>query len=641
MKFSIDNKIYLMTLVFIAAIVLGGSNANADFTFSRAVNSGPPLCSSYDDSSPFISADGLSLFFATNRSGGSGDFDLWISTRTSTSKSWGEPVNLGQTINTSSLEWHPSITADGLELYFDSNRPGGQGSWDLWVAKRDSTQGPWGTPVNLGPVINSSIFEESSSISGDGLTLLWNSKRPGGYGDSDIWMTTRGTRDEPWGEPVNIGPAINTELLESNAIISADDLAIFFTAWPWPDGYGDFDIWFSRRASKNADWGTPVNLGQTINTSSLEWHPSITADGLELYFDSNRPGGQGSWDLWVAKRDSTQGPWGTPVNLGPVINSSIFEESSSISGDGLTLLWNSKRPGGYGDSDIWMTTRGTRDEPWGEPVNIGPAINTELLESNAIISADDLAIFFTAWPWPDGYGDFDIWFSRRASKDADWGTPVNLGLNVNTAFSEYCPNISSDGTTLYFSDWPTQRPGGNGAEDIWQALITPVVDFNGDGNIDTDDLLILIDNWNTSQTLCDIGPMPWGDGVVDMEDLTVFIRYWEQENFPDVNVDEDDDGGEVVLKQGQVLVVTLESNPSTGYSWAVLENQNPILEQVGESEYKPSEQGDPPMVGAGGWEIFRFKAVNSGQTTLKLVYRRPWETEANSANTFTIDVVVN
>jgi len=134
--------------------------------------------------------------------------------------------------------------------------------------------------------------------------------------------------------------------------------------------------------------------------------------------------------------------------------------------------------------------------------------------------------------------------------------------------------------------------------------------------------------------------MPWGDGVVDMQDLTVFIRYWEQENFPDVNVDEDDDGREVVLKQGQILVVTLESNRTTGHSWAVAENQDSILKQIGNSEYK-SSKSDPPMVGAGGWEIFRFKAVGSGQTTLKLIYRRPWETDVEPLKTFTIDVVVN
>jgi Tol biopolymer transport system component len=339
------------------------------------------------------------------------------------------------------------------------------------------------------------------------------------------------------GQAVNIEPPVCSSYDDSSPFISADNLSLFFAS-NRPGGSGDFDLWVCSRTSTNTPWSEPINLSQMINTSSIEWHPSITVDGLELYFDSDRPGGQGSWDLWVSKRSSTQEDWGTPINLGPVINTSLFEESSSISGDGLMLLWNSKRPGGFGDSDIWMSTRSSRDDAWGEPVNLGPAINTDLLESNAVISADSLAIFFTAWPWPDGYGNFDIWFSRRNSVDDEWITPINLGPAVNTTFAEYCPNISADGRTLYFSDWPAQRPGGYGAEDIWQASIEPVVDFNNDGNINTDDLLILMNQWNTDESLCDIGPMPWGDGVVDMNDLTVFIEYWEKENMPQEPKDE-------------------------------------------------------------------------------------------------------
>jgi len=106
-----------------------------------------------------------------------------------------------------------------------------------------------------------------------------------------------------------------------------------------------------------------------------------------------------------------------------------------------------------------------------------------------------------------------------------------------------------------------------------------------------------------------------------------------------VDVNEKDDGGQVVLEQGQILVVTLESNPSTGYRWEVVEDPNSILEQVGEVEFVPSEQ-DEEIVGAGGWEIFRFKGVSTGQEILKLVYHRSWETDVEPVNTFSIEVVV-
>jgi hypothetical protein len=86
------------------------------------------------------------------------------------------------------------------------------------------------------------------------------------------------------------------------------------------------------------------------------------------------------------------------------------------------------------------------------------------------------------------------------------------------------PSISADGRTLY-----SDRPGGHGGFDIWQAPIIPIVDFNGDGKVDSKDLLILIEHWGTSDTLCDIGPAPWGDGKVDEKDLEVLMCYWGQE----------------------------------------------------------------------------------------------------------------
>ena len=167
-----------------------------------------------------------------------------------------------------------------------------------------------------------------------------------------------------------------------------------------------------------------------------------------------------------------------------------------------------------------------------------------------------------------------------------------------------------------------------------------VVDFNGDGILDIDDHIILIECWGTDDPLCDIAPQPDGDGIVDRLDLELFMNYWEQENCPkEVHVVDAD--SQVPLELGQILVVTLESNPSTGYQWEVVEDPNSILEQIGDSEFVQREQTDPPMVGAGGWEIFRFKAVNTGQMNLQLVYRRTWETDVEPINTFSIDVVVN
>ncbi len=122
-----------ISLVLVLTLLLALDIANADFTFGTPTNIGPTINSQYVESAPFISPDGLSLLFASDWPDGSLDYDLWVTTRASTSEPWGESVKLGQTINTPDTECHPSITADGLVLVWDSDRPGGQGSQDLWV----------------------------------------------------------------------------------------------------------------------------------------------------------------------------------------------------------------------------------------------------------------------------------------------------------------------------------------------------------------------------------------------------------------------------------------------------------------------------------------------------------------------------
>jgi len=99
-----------------------------------------------------------------------------------------------------------------------------------------------------------------------------------------------------------------------------------------------------------------------------------------------------------------------------------------------------------------------------------------------------------------------------------------------------------------------------------------------------------------------------------------------------------DNDSKVELKSGQVLSITLESNPTTGYTWEVVDTPGEqVMQQVGEIEFIPNRQG-PGIVGSGGVQIIRFECVNAGQTVLKLVYHRPWETEVEPLETFSIHV---
>lgn len=305
--------------------------------------------------------------------------------------------------------------------------------------------------------------------------------------------------------------------------ISADGLTMYLDVegefWNPPAVY-DNDIGMMTRESLEAPWSQPISLGSPVNTANYETAPWISADGLTLYFSSNRSGGYGSYDIYMSSRTSQQDPWSAPLNLGPSINSNREDFSQCISADGLALYFVSMRPGGFGGTDIWLTTRATTSDPWSQPINLGPAINDEFHNSGPSISADGLTLFFSSHlGWDD---DNDLFLSRWSTTDSDWSTPVNLGPPINTDTPELYPCLSLDSKTLYFTRYNDQE-----FPEIFEASILPVVDFNDDGTLDLNDLVILIENWGTDNSLCDIGPTPLGDGLVDKKDLEVFMEYWE------------------------------------------------------------------------------------------------------------------
>ena len=327
--------------------------------------------------------------------------------------------------------------------------------------------------------------------------------------------------DFTFGRATNLGPVVNSSANDQTLNITADGLSLYFSS-DRPGGYGSLDLYVATRESTDDDWGPAVNLGPTVNTPSLEGHGCISADGLALYFCSNRPGGFGSYDLWVATRETIEDDWGTPVNLGPTVNSSTYTMESSISPDGLTLWFESSRPGGLGGGDVWMTTRPTISNPWRPPVNLGPPVNSAVDDGDPSISDDGRILFFTSGR-PGGYGNYDLWVSTRKTTDDQWGTTVNLGRSVNSTDNDLGANISVDGRTLYFN---SNRAGGYGGYDLWQAPIIPVVDFNGDGIVNLKDFSKLAQYWGQNESSVDMGPMPLGDGRVDIQDLAVFAEYW-------------------------------------------------------------------------------------------------------------------
>ena len=298
MKWLDCNKMRYVIVGFMVIIGLAGSDVKADFVFGTPTNLGSTVNSEAYEDCPEISADGLELYFHSTRLGGQGEGDIWISTRTSKDEPWGEPVNLGSSVNSSSLEFDACISADGLSLYVNSMRPGGEGEDDLWVATRPTNEDPWGEAVNLGSTVNSPNWEYGPSISADGLSLYFVSNRPDGYGETDIWVTTRATTQDDWAEPVNLGPAINNATYVQGPSISADGLVLFFESIRLGSGVGSCDLWMSRRATTNDPWGEPVNLGSPVNTQGGEKNPCLASDGRTLYFQHWPDANAGPWDLW-------------------------------------------------------------------------------------------------------------------------------------------------------------------------------------------------------------------------------------------------------------------------------------------------------------------------------------------------------
>ena len=154
MKLLVSSKIRMVLVGFVAAFIVGGGgSANADFTFGEPVNLGPPFNTLSGDASFVLSADGLELYISSDRPGGLGYFDMWRSTRENADNPWGPLVNV-QEINSRYNEILPCLSADGLTLYFSDwyawnaagDRPGGVGDHDLWMCTRLSTDDPWGPP---------------------------------------------------------------------------------------------------------------------------------------------------------------------------------------------------------------------------------------------------------------------------------------------------------------------------------------------------------------------------------------------------------------------------------------------------------------------------------------------------------------
>jgi len=278
-------------------------------------------------------------------------------------------------LNTEYQEKSPSISADRLEIFFHSNRVlDGENPFYTYVARRAETGVPFDEPV---PILEGAVTPD---IASDGLTLYFAMDvGSGNESNADLFFATRADRDSPFGPPVPM-VELNTPYKEASPSISTDRRVLYFDS-DRPGGAGQTDLWVAVRSDPSLPFDAPSNLTE-INTAFREITPSISRDGRRLYFASNRPGTLGGMDIWVADRTAPGEPFGQPRNVEEV-NSAAIEKACDISADGLFLYLRIKDEGETGQSDIAVGV-----DPKSGNVNRGVGAPAEVLAVNGSLGDD-------------------------------------------------------------------------------------------------------------------------------------------------------------------------------------------------------------------------------------------------------------
>jgi len=302
------NKSKLCITSFVGAIVLvsaftASSGAQKYSDWSEPINLGPNVNSTSLDRGPAISKDELSLYFASNRLDSIGGEDIYVSQRETRDDEWGPAVNLGPIINTIDNEMVPAFSRDGHLLFFASNRPGGLGGVDIWVSRREQTHDDfaWQPAENLGAGVNFAGQDEGPSYFENdevGVPQLYFSSgmnRPGGAG---IYVSEQAA-DGSFGPAVRVLVSLGVTQRPS---IRHDGLEIFFVSNRPGSIANSQDLWVATRETVFDAWSEPINLGSPVNTELVDVQPYISSDRETLFFASNRPGALGSADIYMSTR---------------------------------------------------------------------------------------------------------------------------------------------------------------------------------------------------------------------------------------------------------------------------------------------------------------------------------------------------
>jgi tetratricopeptide (TPR) repeat protein len=318
-------------------------------------NLGSDINSKYDDKNPCITADGNKLVFTTRRpettndatdTEGDGKYfeSIYITSFDSITKNFTKASGVSSAINTKAHDACTSISPDGKQIfiyYNDMNDLAKRGG-NIFVSKVAS--GKWKVPESIGKPINSSYWEGGACVSPDGKRYFFSSERPGGFGNSDIWMVEKINKSD-WGKPVNLGPDVNSTFDEAGMFLAPDGKTLFFCS-NGPKSMGSYDVF--KTVYDKGKWTAPVNVGYPINSSSKEGQLTISADARYAYISSDRKGGLGESDIYK-------------IDLKDY---SILEpDGKKKISNGLSILKGTIREGfeGYGIQDAEVILKDTQD----------------------------------------------------------------------------------------------------------------------------------------------------------------------------------------------------------------------------------------------------------------------------------------
>ena len=254
---------------------------------------------------------------------------------------------------------------------------------------------------------------------------------------------------------------VNTEAIELNGVLAPNGREFFFTR-------KINDVFtMHRRVLQNGSWSEPRPLSVYENgENAIAVDMTYSPDGRMLYFlgrgSTDLVRGDNNLDLWIVERVGDG--WSKARLVPPPVSTEHHESYPCVVGDG-SLYFSSRRPGGLGASDIYRAHR-LADGTFAAPVNVGPPINTSFSEGDTFVSPDESYLIVTSRR-PGGFGDGDLYISFRDG-DGGWSEPVNLGEAINSEHLDFCPMVTPDGKYLFFSRrWGSTWDNSTRCEIYW------------------------------------------------------------------------------------------------------------------------------------------------------------------------------